>query len=137
MHFQAAQILLTGDYQLLAGDNAFLGLVTTSINHPESIMNPYGQHGCSTGMYSIWNAASNYGGVGIYSPYNAVSQAPPIIFVDSNTAILVTRNSTVRPNLPRIDPDLMIGILAGAYTLNQLAQSQAATTQLITQTLYY
>ncbi len=124
-----ALVALDGQVGLVAQDGNFLGLMSSDINHPNSIINPntYGNpHG-----NTIYNQCSLYGGEGgLYSPDNPLCLNPPIL-MDANEQhlALVTRNYNIVTNgLNIIDPLFMLGILYGlAYQQSNISEQFANT----------
>ena len=113
---QLAQGLITLDGQLglVAQDGILLGLMSSDMNHPNSIINPntYGNpHG-----NTIYNHNSPYGGYhGLQSPCNSSCLKPPILInISDEPLALVTRNYNLIANgLDILDIDFMLGILYG------------------------
>ncbi|MCY7337689.1 MAG: hypothetical protein LH613_16010 [Chamaesiphon sp.] len=127
---QLAQNLITLDGQLglVAQDGIFLGLMSSDMNHPNSIINPntYGNpHG-----NNIYNQNSQYGGQhGLQSPYSSSCLNPPILInINEEQLALVTRNYNLIANgLDIIDIDFMLGILYGlAYQQRSNSNEQFA-----------
>ena len=113
---QIAQVLkaLDGQVVLLAQDGFFLGLMSSDMNHPNSIINPntYGNRHGNT----IYNQNSQYGGQhGLQSPYSSYCLNPPILMnINDEPLALVTRNySLVTNDSDAMDIDFMLGLLYG------------------------
>jgi hypothetical protein len=108
-----ALVALDGQVGLVAQDGNFLGLMSSNINHPNSVINPNTYANCYG--QTIHNQYSPYGGqYGSYSPYNSYCLNPPILFLIENNQqlALLTRNQYVINNgLDIIDPDFMFGVL--------------------------
>jgi hypothetical protein len=115
--FQLAQDLITLDGQLglVAQDGIFLGLMSSDMNHPNSIINP-NTYGNPYDGNTIYNQNYQYGGQhGLQSPCNPSCLNPPILMdIDDKHLALVTRNYDLIANgLDIIDIDFMLGILYG------------------------
>jgi hypothetical protein len=128
---QLAQALVTLDGQvgLVAQDGNFLGLMSSDMNHPNSIINPntYGNPYGNT----IYNQHSLYGGEhGLYSPDNPLCLNPPILMnANEEHLALVTRNYNIVTNgLNIIDPLFMLGILYGIAYQQSHSSEQFANT---------
>ena len=111
---QLAQDLITLDGQLglVAQDGIFLGLMSSDMNHPNSIINPntYGNPYENT----IYNQNTQYGGQhGLQSPCNSSCLNPPILIdINDKHLALLTRNYNLIANgLDIIDIDFMLGLL--------------------------
>jgi hypothetical protein len=124
-----AVVALDGQVGLVAQDGNFLGLMSSDMNHPNSIINPntYGNpHGDT-----IYNQHSLYGGErGLYSPENPLCSNPPILMNGNEQHLaLVTRNYKIVTNgLDIIDPLFMLGILYGIAYQKYNSSEQFANT---------
>lgn len=82
--------------QVVAADGQNLGVLADS-HHPDSIFNPQGYYGSSTGVCSIWNERGLYGGsYGIYSPFNPECEQAPRIIKDGNDIGALSVNSNIQ-----------------------------------------
>ena len=108
-----AIISLDGRIGLVAQDGNFLGLMSSDINHPNSVINPNTYANCYS--QTIHNQYSQYGGqYGSYSPYNSYCSNPPVLFlIDTNQQLaLLTQNQyIITSGLDIVDPDFMFGVL--------------------------
>ena len=65
-------------------NKVFLGYISGSELHSDSILNKYGKYGSDFGLNSIWNRYGKFGGkYSNYSPWNSYATSPPVI-VDSS-----------------------------------------------------
>lgn len=105
---------IDGVAQLYAGDNQFLGVLSSNQYDVNSISNACGLYGSTCGVYSIRNSVGIYGSsCGIYSPYNTYCQNPPIVIYQGQVVFIVTNNSYAQTyGLPVVDPDLLLGVYA-------------------------
>ena len=101
------------DLELWGSDAAYLGAASSSTAAPNSVCNPVGLYGSSTGIYSIYNPVGFYGSpTGLWSAYNTLTQTPPYLeCVSAGTKLNWVSKNTVLFG-PRIDPDLLCLTLA-------------------------
>lgn len=88
---------------LLAADGCFLGRLTLSEYAPDSVSNPYGNHGSKYASASIWNQYGNYGSpYSSLSPFNPYTSTPPMVYLRGQKVGMLTKNPYIAG---RIDPD--------------------------------
>lgn len=118
-------IALDGKLELYAQDGRFLGLLSSDINDPNSIINPH-TYGNSSYINSIHYQHGIYGGqYGQHSPYNRQCSCPPVIVSQQQYLAIVTKNKRAYlDDLIIIDPDEIVS----AYT-GLLAQRVARNSQ--------
>ncbi|HEY9603881.1 MAG TPA: hypothetical protein V6C85_19855 [Allocoleopsis sp.] len=121
--------ILDGYGQLWSPSGQFLGLLSSDLHHPYSIINPLGNYGSPHSSTSIHNPQSLYGGAnGIYSPYNPDCLNPPIILYQGDPVLIVTWNLNVFTNdLNIVDADLMLAIYE--QFSNSISQSRNKRSQ--------
>lgn len=132
-----------GQTMVVAADGAYLGVLSSDVNHPDSISNPQGNYGSRHSVTSTQNPHSLYGGVhGVYSPYNPHCVQPPQLMINSQSVGLLS----VNPHLNGHDLNLILGILLGAryggkslqeVMLDSYSQSRATSAWLMSQTLQF
>lgn len=89
-----------GSY-LIAGDEQFLGKITTNPYDTDSILNRYGPYGSVYSSTSIWNKYSQYGGpYGRFSPENPYTTSPPTLVINDRVIGKVSTNSYVPNRIP-------------------------------------
>lgn len=93
--------------RIYADDNQFLGIFSQNEYATSSINNQYGIYGSQYSAKSIFNSYGVYGSkFSPQSPWNPYSNTPPIIYVNDDPWVYLTRNQFLTP---RVDPaDLAI-----------------------------
>src|SRR5437667_5080699 len=78
---------------LLAGDGIFIGSLNPNTLANDSIFNKLGPYGSVFSQTSIYNNFSPYGGqLGVYSPFNQLSNNPPKIYLKGRHVGFLTKN---------------------------------------------
>ncbi len=122
---------------LFAGNNQFLGVLSTDQYNQNSISNPHGQYGSPHGLYSIRNLHGLYGGQhGLYSPYNPYCTNPPVIGYQGQAVVMITRNNYAFTNgLPVIDPDFLLSVYVQSQNASNIYQSQNTSNSYLLQAM--
>lgn len=91
--------------EIMAADNAFLGVLDSNANNPESICSKYGNHGNEYSSSSIFQKYGNYGSeFSDISAYNRNARKPPILVFNGQFMGYVTKNRNLQG---AIDPEIM------------------------------
>lgn len=123
---------LDGQMIITAADGQYLGILSSDLQHPESVLNFNCSYGCPYGMTSTQNPNSVYGGAnGIYSPYNPNSIQPPQLLINGQAVIVATMNQNLQSQLPKVDLSLLLGVLLGARYGAGNSYSQSPQMQLL------
>lgn len=94
---------------VVAQDGQYLGLITQSTTHPDSIANRFGDYGSRYSAVSILNRFGDYGGrFSDLSPFYPFASRPPIIVKDRQAVAFLTVSRVITP---RVDPNLLLGYL--------------------------
>jgi hypothetical protein len=111
-------ISLDGKLELYAQDGHFLGLLSSDLNDPNSIINQK-TYGNRHNINSIHYQHGIYGGqYGQHSPYNYCCLYPPTLILQQQCVGLVSKNKHILDrNLTIIDPDVMLAIYTNLFKL--------------------
>lgn len=94
---------------VVAQDGQYLGLITRSTTHPDSIANKFGHYGSRYSNVSILNRYGEYGGRhSDLSPFSRFASRPPIVVRGGQGLAFLTVNPIMGP---RLDPNLLLGYL--------------------------
>lgn len=104
-------ISLDGKLELYAQNGRFLGLLSSDISDPNSIINVR-TYGNDHNINSIHYEHGIYGGrYGLYSPFNQCCLYPPTIVFQQQHIAIVSKNKYILDRaLTIVDPDMMIAI---------------------------
>jgi Big-like domain-containing protein len=92
--------------KIFAQDGEYLGRLTNQFDG-QSILNGFGSYGNQFSPTSIYNSFSKYGNqFSALSAYNTLASTPPQLFVGTQFAAYVTKNTL---KSPRVDPDALRG----------------------------
>lgn len=90
--------------QVFGADGQYLGRLTNQFDS-QSILNTFGQYGSQFSSTSMYNTFSSYGSAfSSLSAYNTLASSPPLLFVGSQFAAYVSKNTI---KTPRVDPDAL------------------------------
>lgn len=98
-------LVLDGRASLIAGDGAYLGIVSSNRFGSDSICNRFGKYGSQFSSTSVRNPFGRYGSpYSSHSAYNAYTSTPPAIILDGRVVGYLTKN---RVKSGAVDPDIL------------------------------